>query len=178
LPLPGAYRSLSRPSSPVSTKAFTVCPLYLESLSTVPFFQISASPLFSFSLSFQSLFLFITLYAVVKEPLKIFGSSSRNKKTMFGFSSESASVPFFPFLLSFTPLGGGAAAAVDPAGFEPATPALSRRCSNQLSYGSVFPRARTKAAAAGVPLFSKRGPVEARGLEPRTSSLQSWRSAN
>jgi hypothetical protein len=25
---------------------------------------------------------------------------------------------------------------VDPAGLEPATPALSRRCSNQLSYGS------------------------------------------
>jgi len=27
LPLPEAYRSLSRPSSPSSTKAFTVCPL-------------------------------------------------------------------------------------------------------------------------------------------------------
>jgi hypothetical protein len=27
LPLPEAYRSLSRPSSPASTKAFTVCPL-------------------------------------------------------------------------------------------------------------------------------------------------------
>jgi hypothetical protein len=28
---------------------------------------------------------------------------------------------------------------VDPAGLEPATPALSRRCSNQLSYGSEVP---------------------------------------
>ena len=31
LPLPEAYRSLSRPSSPVSTKASTVCPLKLDS---------------------------------------------------------------------------------------------------------------------------------------------------
>ena len=31
LRLPEAYRSLSRPSSPVSTKAFTVCPLKLDS---------------------------------------------------------------------------------------------------------------------------------------------------
>ena len=33
-----------------------------------------------------------------------------------------------------------ACAVVDPAGLEPATPALSRRCSNQLSYGSDVPR--------------------------------------
>jgi hypothetical protein len=32
LPLPEAYRSLSRPSSPVSTKAFTLCPLKLDSI--------------------------------------------------------------------------------------------------------------------------------------------------
>ena len=32
LPLPEAYRSLSRPSSPVSTKASTVCPLKLDSI--------------------------------------------------------------------------------------------------------------------------------------------------
>jgi hypothetical protein len=31
LPLPEAYRSLSRPSSPVSTKASTLCPLKLDS---------------------------------------------------------------------------------------------------------------------------------------------------
>ena len=31
LRLPEAYRSLARPSSPVSTKAFTVCPLKLDS---------------------------------------------------------------------------------------------------------------------------------------------------
>jgi len=32
VPLPEAYRSLSRPSSPVGTKASTVCPLKLDSL--------------------------------------------------------------------------------------------------------------------------------------------------
>ena len=32
LPLPEAYRSLSRPSSPVGTKAFTVCPSKLDSM--------------------------------------------------------------------------------------------------------------------------------------------------
>jgi hypothetical protein len=32
LPLPEAYRSLSRPSSPVGTKAFTVCPIKLDSM--------------------------------------------------------------------------------------------------------------------------------------------------
>ena len=31
VPLPEAYRSLSRPSSPVGTKASTVCPLKLDS---------------------------------------------------------------------------------------------------------------------------------------------------
>ncbi len=42
LPLPEAYRSLSRPSSPVSTKAFTVCPLKLDSM-----FEISHTDLIS-----------------------------------------------------------------------------------------------------------------------------------
>ena len=32
VPLPEAYRSLSRPSSPVSTKASTVCPKKLDSI--------------------------------------------------------------------------------------------------------------------------------------------------
>lgn len=50
-------------------------------------------------------------------------------------------------------------------GLEPVTPRLSSACSNQLSYrpglGLCLPKL-----------------VEARGLEPRTSSLQSWRSTN
>jgi hypothetical protein len=42
LPLPEAYRSLSRPSSPVSTKASTVCPKKLDSM-----FEISHADLSS-----------------------------------------------------------------------------------------------------------------------------------
>jgi hypothetical protein len=42
VPLPEAYRSLSRPSSPVGTKASTVCPLKLDSL-----FEISHADLLS-----------------------------------------------------------------------------------------------------------------------------------
>ena len=45
LPLPEAYRSLSRPSSPFSTKASTVCPLKLDFfrilLFPVPLFQVA-----------------------------------------------------------------------------------------------------------------------------------------
>ena len=47
---------------------------------------------------------------------------------------------------------------VGPAGLEPATPALSTRCSNQLSYGPAM--------------------VEPDGVEPTTSCLQSRRSTN
>ena len=50
LPLPEAYRSLSRPSSPVSTKAFTVCPLKLDSL-----FEISHADLISEEIGFHAL---------------------------------------------------------------------------------------------------------------------------
>jgi hypothetical protein len=56
---------------------------------------------------------------------------------------------------------------VDPVGLEPTTPALSRRCSNQLSYGSimfvmdralrvvavvcgVFPQSSTKSGGMGI----------------------------
>lgn len=73
------------------------------------------------------------------------------------------------------------ASMVDPVGLEPTTPALSRRCSNQLSYGSimfVMDRAlRVVAVVCGVfPQSTTK--VEAWGFEPQTSSLQSWRSTN
>jgi hypothetical protein len=42
------------------------------------------------------------------------------------------------FVNQFFPLRAFACQMVDPAGLEPATPALSRRCSNQLSYGSIL----------------------------------------
>jgi hypothetical protein len=49
---------------------------------------------------------------------------------------------------------------VGQTGLEPVTPRLSSVCSNQLSYRPFVVL------------------VEARGFEPRTSSLQSWRSTN
>jgi hypothetical protein len=50
LPLPEAYRSLSRPSSPVSTKASTVCPKKLDSM-----FEISHADLFPEGSGFHAL---------------------------------------------------------------------------------------------------------------------------
>jgi hypothetical protein len=42
LPLPEAYRSLSRPSSPVSTKASTLCPSKLDFLFEISWTGIAA----------------------------------------------------------------------------------------------------------------------------------------
>ncbi len=50
LPLPEAYRSLSRPSSPVSTKASTVCPKKLDSM-----FEISHADLLPEGSGFHAL---------------------------------------------------------------------------------------------------------------------------
>ena len=57
-------------------------------------------------------------------------------------------------------------------GLEPMTLRLSSACSNQLSYrpknlGTKF-----------LKMLLRSKSMEARGLEPRTSSLQSWRSTN
>jgi hypothetical protein len=68
LRLSEAYRSLSRPSSPASAKAFTMRPLYLVLLQKFPF-QGTRCVLI-FICSFGSIKLsIITLRAVVKEPL-------------------------------------------------------------------------------------------------------------
>ena len=57
LPLPEAYRSLSRPSSPVSTKASTVCPKKLDSM-----FEISHADLPSGEGGFHALRVFRPTY--------------------------------------------------------------------------------------------------------------------
>jgi hypothetical protein len=57
LPLPEAYRSLSRPSSPVSTKASTVCPKKLDSM-----FEISHADLLSEERGFHALRIFRSTY--------------------------------------------------------------------------------------------------------------------
>ena len=76
-------------------------------------------------------------------------------------------------------------------GLEPMTPALSRRCSNQLSYRPVVGLAARNSELQTLNLeFNIQNPafsihhraasrrVEAWGFEPQTSSLQSWRSTN
>ena len=57
-------------------------------------------------------------------------------------------------------------------GLEPMTLRLSSACSNQLSYRP------DKLPAAIHERFLQSKNLEARGLEPLTSSLQSWRSTN
>jgi hypothetical protein len=80
-------------------------------------------------------------------------------------SSARTSLNIFQFVCSFqrTFPESSSGRVVGLIGLEPMTPALSRRCSNQLSY-----------RPAGRSLAS----LEARGFEPLTSSLQSWRSTN
>ena len=53
------------------------------------------------------------------------------------FSGSLFAISGFSFHSIFPSLHA-AAAVVDPVGLEPTTPALSRRCSNQLSYGSMI----------------------------------------
>ena len=66
-------------------------------------------------------------------------------------------------------LGKKTSEVVGPGGLEPPTPALSTRCSNQLSYG---PRRNQFASEDPIAL------VEPIGLEPTTYCLQSSRSSN
>ena len=116
------------------------------------------------------LFFFITQYAVVKEPgipRKVPGTSCFDLACF-----NCVSLHRFP----------APSQMVDPVGLEPTTPALSRRCSNQLSYGSmiwVMDRA-AQIIAIVCSKFIPNSPqkVEAWGFEPQTSSLQSWRSTN
>ena len=65
-------------------------------------------------------------------------------------------------------------------GFEPVTPRLSSVCSNQLSYRPAAANFSPFGGTAfGVERFMPLASVvEARGFEPLTSSLQSWRSTN
>ena len=73
---------------------------------------------------------FFTLYAVVKEPPSFFAASPARISGLFMIYR----IPPFTVM-------------VDPVGLEPTTPALSRRCSNQLSYGSMIVHHVAHAAA-------------------------------
>ena len=62
-------------------------------------------------------------------------------------------------------------------GLEPVTLRLSSACSNQLSYRPIVGESRDSIRGLNRSLNCPEM-VEARGFEPLTSSLQSWRSTN
>lgn len=128
LQLSEAYRSLPRPSSPAGAKASTTCPFYLLPLEFLSFGSPCGSPKFVQALRFGfssqlrlcEIALFFFLCAVVKEP--------RSQQT-------------FTLITSYTLVGR--------TGLEPVTPALSRRCSNQLSYMPFFKVTFARRSQAG-----------------------------
>ena len=74
---------------------------------------------------------------------------------------------------------------VGQVGLEPTTPRLSSACSNQLSYRPMMGlRIADRRLRIGLSTIHNSKSaidnrlVEARGFEPLTSSLQSWRSTN
>ena len=155
LPLPEAYRSLSRPSSPVSTKASTVCPKKLDSM-----FEISHAD-FPTTLRLPEV---STLCRSFDQPTTgfhcwshrlfcrknfVFGNQNIFKdhvRTARGIAPDFSlfavnQIIFLSIWMSKSGLSRHRAEStvrfwkmVGLIGLEPMTPALSRRCSNQLSY--------------------------------------------
>ncbi len=153
LPLPEAYRSLSRPSSPFSTKASTVCPLKLDFLRILLFSILvllrEQEVLISLSIDQQNLpysfvlwfeyfprtYFWSKLYFwfITKSLEKLFffeiitdlHVDVKERPWRFVFSLSVVCCCFFNFFWHRM---------VGLIGLEPMTPALSRRCSNQLSY--------------------------------------------
>ena len=179
--LPGAYRKLLRPSSPVIAKASTICTCSLDPITLKPragrFVQIEVLATGILTLVPESIRLgrnrvdtiathastlgdrCTCFFRIVKErtasPVKrpevSLGAYLRSLGNL-----DQATVSFFILLLSSFQSGGGERDRTDDLllakqalsqlsytpdkklvgldGFEPSTPALSRRCSNQLSY--------------------------------------------
>ena len=111
LPLPEAYRSLSRPSSPVSTKASTVCPKKLDSM-----FEISHADLLSEEGGFHALRIFRSTYyrykyRVFAVKIDVFGNQNifKDRKNSSQDCSCSRISPLCNFLQSiksyFSPYG-------------------------------------------------------------------------
>ena len=115
MPLPEAYRSLSRPSSPVSTKASTVCPKKLDSM-----FEISHADLSSEEGGFHALPVFRPAYnrfpllespAIFAVKIDVFGNQNifKDRKNSSRDCSRSRISPLCNFLQSiksyFSPYG-------------------------------------------------------------------------
>ena len=165
MPLPEAYRSLSRPSSPVSTKASTVCPKKLDSM-----FEISHADLPSEEGGFHALRILRSAYnrcfhRVFAVKIDVFGNQNifKDRKNSSQGVTPARGLLHFAILLcellritiscsqsnhislhvdvkertclsSVCGTNCVERKMVGLIGLEPMTPALSRRCSNQLSY--------------------------------------------
>ena len=124
--LPAAYRRLSRPSSPIIAKASTTCTYSLDPITLPPL----ARPREPKSLT----------HAVIGNS-RACASTSRDVNTMQYITQCSSTravitttLPTNNYLLSQIVKEPTEVEMVGLDGFEPSTPALSRRCSNQLSY--------------------------------------------
>lgn len=157
MPLPEAYRSLLRPSSPDDAKAFANgCNWFYANaqLSRRLFYPLTKIFL---TLNFQRTkvyALFCASYSVVPVLLRQGYGGHPSPLSRMAAPSKARQERRM----------------VGPDGLEPSTPRLSSACSNQLSYE---PRKETVSVNRDKPCL-----VEPDGFEPTTSCLQSRRSAN
>ena len=161
--LPAAYRRLLRPSSPVIAKASTTCTYSLDPITLPPSarhgHQATALPLFSDVA--ESSYAITTRYQLLpahhqcrletisssellkKQPFDQWSNGNPRHGLSFDLCSNSGGgerdrtddlllAKQVLSQLSYTP--GTSDHVVGLVGFEPTTPALSRRCSNRLSY--------------------------------------------
>ena len=148
MPLPEAYRSLSRPSSPVGTKASTVCPIKLDSMFEISRFLERNPDCSAFFLLtrrcrhrrcrkkfdvWESEYIQgpqERLMGLFSHLLQSFLQSIKSYYSPYGCQRAS----LFAFLVRLWAQRFTERKMVGLIGLEPMTPALSRRCSNQLSY--------------------------------------------
>ena len=148
LPFPAAFRSLSRPSSAPSAKAFALRPFSLDLL-RVLFLSIRELFLFWFTLS--AIAVFLPKFLCLKTLLSSFSLPLLSRLIQFSRFSEVFS--YIPFSML-----------VGSNGFEPSTSRLSGARSSLLSYEPISP--------ACYPL------VEMKRFELSTSCVQGRRSPN
>lgn len=166
---------MPRPSSPVGTKAFTVRPYLLHHIAKASYHFHNTTKPFR-----DLLYCLISWYACFKIVYCSCFSTTHFVGKQLLLSNCflcHADVNFrLPSIIDSILVG--------LTGLEPVTPRLSSACSNQLSYrpgfGSLRDSDQSSVISNHLPSAYRLLPklVEARGLEPRTSSLQSWRSTN
>ena len=156
LPFPAAYRSLSRPSSAPSAKAFALRPFSLD------LFIRAKIPLFSRIIlsSFSYLSAIVVFYPLTK--IKLISLNFCKTLLCFLFTSSIASYSVFKVLQGLSPYLYDV---VGSNGFEPSTSRLSGARSSLLSYEPMYHRRLALV-------------VEMKRFELSTSCVQGRRSPN